>query len=181
MNIMDKNKTWIYQVLQVIAWVIFVGLCIDAGALIVNFIYSHINPMAIQKLYHKLDLSQEHVNNKPIFYGVYSFIMFISILKAFLFYNVIQLGSVLNLERPFVKKVADKIYIISTYTFSIGLISLIARSIIESFSHYGFSVVKVGKYLADGNSFILMSAIIYTIAFIFYKGVSLQSESELTI
>ena len=55
---MSKTNNLIFKGLSIIAWIIFVGLCIEAGALIVNFIISFFKPEIIQNLYQKLDLSK---------------------------------------------------------------------------------------------------------------------------
>ena len=88
---MSKTNNFVFTGLHIVAWVIFVGLCIEAGALIVNFIFSLYKPEIVQNLYQKLDLSEMYDRNKWAFYGIYSFILTISILKAVLFYIVILL------------------------------------------------------------------------------------------
>ena len=37
---MSKTDNFVFKGLVIVAWIIFVGLCIESGALIVNFIYS---------------------------------------------------------------------------------------------------------------------------------------------
>ncbi len=54
---MTKLNDIVFTVLKVIAWIIFVGLCIESGGLIVNFLFSIFNPDFVDKLYQKLDLS----------------------------------------------------------------------------------------------------------------------------
>ena len=120
---MSKKNNFVFKGLHIVAWLIFVGLCIEAGALIVNFIFSLFKPEFVQNLYQKLDLSQMYNHSKLAFFGMYSFILVISILKAYLFYVVIRLISKLNLSRPFNSYVAVQITKISYYTLSIGLIS----------------------------------------------------------
>ena len=54
----DKRKNLVFIGLQIVSWVIFVGLCIEAGALILNFVFSLFKPESVENLYQKLDLSQ---------------------------------------------------------------------------------------------------------------------------
>lgn len=61
------NTRFIFQVLHVIAWIFFVGLCIEAGGIIVNFVFSIYNPEFVSKLYQKLDLSELYNRSKWIF------------------------------------------------------------------------------------------------------------------
>jgi len=96
---MSKSNKFVFQALNVVAWIIFVGLCIEAGALLVNFVYSLFKPEVVKNLYEKLDLSQIYNLNKWVYFGLYGFILFISGLKAYLFYAVIVLLGKLDMEK----------------------------------------------------------------------------------
>jgi len=178
---MAKKNNFVFIALHIVAWVIFVGLCIEAGALIVNFIYSLFKPEIVHNLYQKLDLSQMYNLNKWVFFSMYSFILFISVLKACLFYVVIMLLIKLDLSKPFDTYVASQIKNISYYTLSIGLISYIARETTKSLPHYGFEVDALNQFWADSQAWIIMAAVIYVISTIFSRGVELQNENDLTV
>ena len=178
---MSKRNNFVFIGLHIIAWVIFVGLCVEAGGLIVNFIFSLYKPEFIQNLYQKLDLSQMYNLNKWVFFSIYSFILFISILKAYLFYVVIMLLHKINLLKPFDTYVAGQIKNISYYTLSIGLISYIARQTAQSLQHYGFEIDILNQFWDDSQAYILMAAVIYVIATIFSRGVEIQNENDLTV
>jgi len=156
-------------------------LCIEADGLIVNFIFSIYKPEFVQNLYQKLDLSEMYNRGKWAFFSMYSFILFISLLKAYLFYMVIRLLSKLNLSKPFNSFVSEQITQISYCTFSIGILSYIARQIAKSLQHYGYVIDNLNEFWADSQAFILMAAVIYVIATIFKKGVELQNENDLTV
>lgn len=178
---MSKKNDLIFKGLQVIAWIIFVGLCIEAGALIVNFIISLFKPEITQNLYQKLDLHDMYNRNKWAFFGMYTFILVISILKAYMFYVVITLVTKLDLTKPFNSFVAKRIRQISYYAFDIGLLSYIARQAAQNLEHHGYAIDNLNKFWADSQAFILMAAVIYVIAHIFTKGVELQNENDLTV
>jgi len=178
---MSKTNNLVFKGLKVVAWIIFVGLCIEAGGLIVNFIFSLYNPEFVQNLYQKLDLSEMHDRSKWAFYGIYSFILFISMLKAYLFYLVIILVTKINLSKPFNNFVSKQILKISYYTFSIGLLSYIARQTAKNLQHRGYNIDMLNQFWADSQAFILMAAVIYVIATIFSKGVEYQEELEETV
>ena len=177
---MEKNNL-IFKVLTVIAWIFFVGLCIEAGALVVNFIYSLFNPLVLKNLYQKLDLSEMYQKSKVVFFSMYSFILVISILKAILFYEVIKLVSKLDLNRPFSIFVSTQIRKISYITLSIGLFSEVARNVAKSIVHYGFEIDRINEFWVDSQAFILMAAVIYIIYAIFKRGIELQIENDSTI
>jgi len=178
---MSTKNNFVFKALHVIAWIIFVGLSIEAGALILNFIFSLFKPEFVQNLYQKLDLTDMYAVNPWIFYGMYSFILFIAIMKAYLFYQVIMLVNKLDLTKPFSTYAADQITNISYNIFSIGLISYIARQTAKSLPHYGFNTDTLNHFWADSEAYILMAAVVYVIATIFSRGVEIQNENDLTV
>ena len=178
---MSKTNNIVFMVLKIVSWVIFVGLCIEAGGLIVNFIFSLYKPEFVQNLYQKLDLSEMYERSKWAFFSMYSFILVISILKAVLFYVVIRLVSKINLTKPFNSFVSRQISLMSYYTFSIGLLSYIARETAKNLQHRSYVIDSLNQFWADSQAFILMAAVIYVIATIFSRGVEIQNENDLTV
>jgi hypothetical protein len=176
-----KNNNFLFKFLTVIAWIIFVGLSIEACALLVNFIFTFFNPALLKNLYQKLDLSAMYNRSTATFYSMYTFILVIAFLKAALFYEVIKLVSKLDLNRPFSSFVSKKITTISYITFSIGLISIVARETANNLSHKGFDINRLNEFWVDSQAFILMAAVIYAIAIIFKRGIELQNENDSTI
>jgi hypothetical protein len=119
--------------------------------------------------------------NQWIYFGMYSFILFISVLKAYLFYLVIRLLYKLDLLKPFNTFVAGQITKISYYTLSIGLISYLAREVSRNLQHHGIEIDKLSGFWADSQAYILMAAVVYVIATIISRGVDLQNENDLTV
>jgi hypothetical protein len=178
---MSNTNKYVFYGLRIIAWIIFVGLCIEAGALLVNFVMSIYKPELVSRLYEKLDLSKLFAYSEDAYYCMYSFILVIAMLKAYLFYVVIELVSKLSLSKPFSEYVADKISKISYYTFSIGIISYFARESVRYLEHRGLDLDILNRFWADSEAFILMAAIIYVISNIFKRGIEIQNENDLTI
>lgn len=178
---MSRTNNFLFIGLLIIAWIIFVGLSIEAGGLIVNFIFSVYNPDFVKNLYQKLDLSEMYTQSEYVFYQMYSFILILSILKAVLFYIVIILMHKIDMKKPFSTFVSNKILQMSYFTFSIGLISYIARETANNLMHHGINTSKLTPFWNDSQAFILMAAVIYIIAIIFKKGVDLQNENDLTV
>lgn len=178
---MSKTNNFVFWGLYIVAWLIFVGLSIEAGGLLVNFFFSLFKPEFVQNLYQKLDLTEMYNHSKLLFFGIYSFILTISILKACLFYIVIRLMHKMDLSKPFNTYVVRQISLISYYTLSIGLLSYIARQLVKNLKHHGFVTDNLNQFWADSQAFILMGAIVYIIATIFKKGVDIQNENDLTV
>lgn len=178
---MAKKNNFVFIVLSIVAWIIFVGLCIEAGGLIVNFIFSLYKPEFVQNLYQKLDLSEMYHLSRWAFFSMYSFILVISILKAYLFYIVIRLIHKLDLSKPFNNYVSEQITQISYFTLSIGLLSYIARETAKNLLHRGYEIDQLNQFWVDSQAFILMAAVVYVIATIFKKGLEIQNENDLTV
>jgi hypothetical protein len=178
---MSTTNNFVFTALLIVAWVIFVGLGIEAGGLLVNFFFSLYKPEFIPNLYQKLDLTAMYQGSRMAFFGVYSFILSLAILKACLFYVVIMLMHKMDLSKPFDDFVARQISLISYFTLSIGLLSHIARQLSKNLMHHGFVPDNLNQFWDDSQAFILMGAVIYIIATIFKKGVDIQNENDLTV
>lgn len=178
---MTKTNDFIFKALMIVAWIIFVALCIEAGALVVNFIFSIFNPSIVGDLYQKLDLSRLYQQSQMVFYGMFGFVLFIALLKAYLFYVVISLLHKFDLAKPFSSFVSKQIFQISYITFSIGIFSYIARQTTKNLSIQGYALQDLNQFWVDSQTHIVMAAIIYIIAVIFKKGIELQNENDLTV
>ena len=180
-KIMKITPNLVFKGLQVASWIIFIGLLINAGSLMINFIFSVFNPEMVGNLYQELDLSILHEQSQWVFFGIFSFVLSVAFLKAHLFYIVVSLIQKIDLARPFSTFVSDQITKISYYTFSIGLISHIARQTSSNLEKQGYELDSLGQFWVDSQAFILMAAVVYLIAFIFKKGLEIQIENDLTV
>lgn len=178
---MTKTTNFVFKGLHVVAWIIFVGLSIETGGLIINFVFSLYKPELVQNLYQKLDLMPIFKESKWVFFGLYSFVLSISMLKVLLFYVLVMLMHKMDLQKPFNPYVAGQISRISYFTLSIGLLGYIARKSTVPLNHKGFVTNHLDQFWADSQAFILMGAVVYIIATIFKKGVEIQNENDLTV
>ncbi|MBN2807770.1 MAG: DUF2975 domain-containing protein [Prolixibacteraceae bacterium] len=178
---MDKSEKVVFIGLKVLAWAIFVSLCVEAGGFIVNFVMSIFKPEWLGNLYQKLDLSTVHAQSEWVFYLVYGFILIVALLKACLFYLVIRLVHKLDLSNPFNNFVANQISLLSYCSFAIGILSSVAKQVVKNLLARGYEVAALNQFWTDNKTFILMSAVILIIASIFKKGVEIQNENDLTV
>ncbi len=178
---MAKNKNFVFIGLHIVAWIIFVGLCIEASGLIVNFIVSLYKPEFVKNLYQKLDLTALYSRSKWTFFSMYGFILVVACLKAYLFYIVAMLMHKIDLSKPFNPFVAEQITKIAYCTFSIGILSSIARQVAKKLQGDGYVLDQLNQFWTDSEAFVLMAGIIYIIAVIFKKGVDIQNENDLTV
>jgi len=112
---------------------------------------------------------------------MYTIILVISILKAYLFFIVIGMLHKLDLSRPFNRYVSEQITQISYFTLSIGLLSYIARETAKNLLHRGYEIDQMVQFWVDSQAFILMAAVVYVIATISKKGLEIQNENDLTV
>ena len=178
---MTKKNDFILKALNVVSWIIFVGLCIEAGALIFNFALTLFKPIATHNIYKGLDLSELYENQFAHFIGVLSFVVVLSLLKAYLFYLVVQIFMKLNLVKPFDVEIAKLIEKISFEAFAIAIVSIVAHQYTKMLIQSGYEVSHVEKYWNDTAAFLMMAAIIFVISQIFKKGIEIQNENDLTV
>jgi len=172
---MTKRDNLILTGAKVITWLIFIGLCIQAGVLLFNY------PSISAAFNQKTAVTGPDNHNRWIFPSMFSLAVFITFLKAYLFYLVIRLMQTLDISSPFQLPVAMQISKISKTTFSIGLISYIAFQSARNMGHHGLITGSLNTFWGDSQAYILMSAIIYIIALIFKRGIEMQAENDLTI
>src|ERR1700753_322983 len=114
------------KVLNVLSWIIFVGVCIEAGGFIFSTIYTlEINPINAHRSWPGLDLSSLYNYGRGYFLAEMSQISFVSLLRSVLFYMIIDIlqNKKLDIVRPFSKNVGRFLFRISFVTLLIGLFS----------------------------------------------------------
>ena len=178
---MSKTNNFVFIVLTIVAWLIFVGLSIEAGGWLVNFCFSLFKPEMVRNLYQKMDLSDIYNRSRFSYFSIYSLILSLSMLKAFLFYIVIMLMHKMDLSKPFHAFVARQILLMSYVTIFIGLLSYVARAFSRDLMRHGYATDNLNQLWSDSQAFILMGAVIYIIGTIFKKGVDIQNENDLTV
>jgi hypothetical protein len=162
--------------------VVFIGYCIKAGAIaIVSIISFFVNADATENLYMGLDLYTLYEFNNIHFISLVLLLIFITSLKAYIFYLMIKVFLKINLIHPFSNEITKLISKIGAVAIQTGISIIFVSSYIEwvgkRFEHY----IPVGGFLGSSLEYIFMGAIIYAIAQVFKRGVEIQSENELTI
>jgi hypothetical protein len=178
---MTKKDDFILKALNVVAWVIFIGLCVEAGALIFNFIFTLFKPIASNNIYKGLNLSELYQIHFAHYVGLMSFVLSLAILKAYLFYFVVEIFTKLNLGNPFNTEIAKLIEKIGFEAFVISIISIVAHQYTKGLIQDGFDVDTIESYWNDSSAFMMMAAILFIISQIFKRGIELQNENDLTV
>ena len=174
---MSINTTQILTAMKIVFWVVFIGLLVQSGALLVTYIISLNTPEAPQNLYLNLDLSELYTQSLWMYTSFLSFLIIIGAMKAYLAYLVVQILTKIDMKKPFSTFVADLIIKISHTALSIGFVCLIA----QGYTKYLAKSVTEFNHNWYAGEFLFLSAIIFIIAQIFKKGIEIQTENELTI
>ncbi|WP_271765615.1 DUF2975 domain-containing protein [Aquimarina algiphila] len=168
----------VLSAMKIISWVIFIGLCIKLGAILISGIISlFVNKEASQNLYLGLDLSNLYDFSVRYYIMLLSLIVSIIALKAYMFYLVIKFFLKIDFDKPFTSTIAK-------LTSNISYISLWAGLLAYFANRYSKWLLKKGAVFEfdwGSSEFLFMAGIIFIIAFIFKRGVEIQSENELTV
>lgn len=180
---MKTTTKRILTVMHILAWIIFIGVSINAGAVIVSFIAAHIGGMeAAKKMYLQLDFSSLYYFSKAHYNTLMSLMIFITILKATIFYVLITIFMKINFVQPFSTVVSKLISRIAYIALAIGLLTLCANHYCD-WLHGAQKVYlpPLYEYLGGGAEFLLLGGTIFMIAQVFKRGIEIQSENELTV
>ncbi len=180
------KEKWVNQpslmLITVVIWSIFIGLCIQAGALLFTFVYSFFRPVVAENLYEGLNLSALLAVNPWYYAGVASILLFIIGQKAYLFYLMTRIFLKINLVNPFSREVSKLITSISYVAFQIGLSTIIlASGIFKWLEKRGFELDRLPQLVGSGSEFLLIAALLIAIGIVFKRGVEIQAENELTV
>jgi hypothetical protein len=102
------TPTQILKVLHVVSWIIFIGLCVNAGGFLFNSLFAlYNNPMAANNFWQGIDLSSLYDFDKGFFLIITLYMFIVGTLKAVLFYLIVKLihDKNLNLNQPFNNKI----------------------------------------------------------------------------
>ncbi len=181
-SVMKKNTKQILSVLQVATWIIFIGLCIKAGAILFSFLVSlFIDPAGAKNLYLELNLYALKDYSTFHYVRLGSLLVLLWILKAYLFYFVIKIFLKINFVHPFSTEIAALILKISYVALAIGVFSVTGNAYAEWLTEESVVLPVLDEHLGGGAEYLFFAGIIYFIAQIFNKGIEIQSENELTV
>lgn len=164
--------------MKILSWIIFIGLCIKAGALLISFLVTlFINKNAAKDLYVDLNLFDLYEFSSCHFVALITIMLLVIVLKAYLFYVVITIFSKVNFQQPFTIIISQLISKMSLITFIIGLVSVIGNTYTTYLLGKGYDT----NLTWSNKEFLFIACILYVISLLFKRGIELQQENELTI
>lgn len=179
---MQTRTKRVLAILNIVSWVLFVGLCIKTGAILYSFFVSlAINSEASRNLYLGLNLSDLHRFSVGHYSTVVCLIILLSGLKAYIMYLVVKIFLKINFVHPFSTDVASLISRISYVALGVGILTLAGNGYCDWLTKRGVAFPDLQSYLGAGGEFLLLGGIIFMIAQVFKRGIEIQSENELTV
>lgn len=165
-------------IMKIVSWVIFIGICIKTGAIIISSTVSlFVNPEATKVLYSGLDLSDLY-NFSTVHYLVFvSLAVILFALQAYIFLLVTKLFTQFDEHRPFSQNISLLINRISYFSLSTGLIALIGTGYSKWLSIQNIPL----QFNWGAQEFLFMAAVIFVVALFFKRGIEIQAENDLTI
>ncbi len=172
----------IINVMNVLTWIAFIGICIKTGSIIWSFCASlFIDPAASKNLYIQLDLSALKNFSITQYCMMVSVVIALWMMKAFLFYLVIKIFLKINFVHPFSNDIAVLLKKISAVGLIIGIGSGIATGYCNSYIKHSVEVNNLSPYISGASEFVFFAGIIFIISLVMQRGIELQAESDLTV
>jgi hypothetical protein len=182
---MATKTDYAFKLLQVVSWIIFIGLCIEAGGFVFNaFITLFVTPEGASKFWVQVDLWALLQHNQSHFVQIAVLMIIVSILKAIMFYIILDIlgNKKLDLSSPFDKVVGPPVFSIAYLALGIGLFSYWGMKLTHWLASQGVQMPDI-QHLKFGGSdvWLFMGVTLLVFAKIFRKGIELQSDNELTV
>jgi hypothetical protein len=174
------------KVLKILSWIIFIGLSIEADAIVINtFISLFINPEGVENFWKgKEYLSSLYQYDYGNFMVIAIIMCIVAILKAIMFYLIIKLflNKKLDFYNPFSLELRQFITKLSYIGLGIGLFSISGEKYSELFSKQGLQAVNLKLLNLEGaDVWLFIAVILFIISHLVKKGIEIQTENELTI
>lgn len=173
---------WTYRVFQVLAWILFIGACIKAGALITTYgISLWISEEASRNLYEGLNLWELREANMAYYHAAEWGLIAISVAKAMVLYLLVWLVTHTEPARPFQTQVVLRMERMGYWSLGAGVLTLLLAKWSKRLLTAGIDAKTLDGFLQSGPEWMLIGAILLVLAQVFRQAVVLQSENDLTI
>jgi TRAP-type C4-dicarboxylate transport system permease small subunit len=182
---MKSRTKQILKILHVLSWIIFIGVCIEAGGSIFSAFYTLvINSFNAKTFWVGNDLSALYAYDRGHFFAVTLLISIASVLKACIFYRIIKIlhDKKLNMSQPFSNEMRRFIITICCLAFGIGLFTAGGANYTDWLVKQGINMPDTQHLrLGGADVWFFMSVTLFVIAQIFKRGIEIQTENELTV
>lgn len=164
------------KIMHILSWIVFIGLCIITGAILISYFVSIGNPEASQNLYAGLDLSEYYNHSFKQYTFIVSYKVALFATEAYIAFLVTNLLKALNLKKPFNTEVQKLMQRISYSIFNLWVLAMVHNTHVQFIGirhHYSMDLFS--------SDFIFLAGIIFIFAQIVKRGIEIQTENDLTI
>ena len=184
MEIKISSRTT-HTILLVISWIIFIGVCIEAGGFIFNTFHSLVlNHVGAKYFWQQMDLSSLYEYDKGFFFAQTLLVNIVAILRVIIFWVIVKFlqSKKLSWSQPFTRETRSFIIKLSYLSLATGFFSVWGVRYSEWLISKGIEMPGI-QYLrlAGADVWLFMGVILIVIAYIFKRGIEIQTENELTI
>jgi hypothetical protein len=182
---MTISTKQILRALLILSWIIFIGVCIEAGGCIFSASYTLlINSINAAHFWVGNDLSGLYKYDPGYFFGETLLISIAAVLKACMFYLIVKIlhDKKLDMAQPFNNEVRRFILRISYLAFGIGVFTQWGVNYTAWLVKKGLTMPDTQPlHLSGADVWLFMGVILFVIAQIFKRGIEIQRENELTV
>ncbi len=169
------------KLLYILSWIIFTGVCIEAGGFIFNAIFT---PSAAKHLWQQVDLTSLYSYDSGYFLVVMSVMSIVAVMRALLFYLIVKIlhDKKLDMLQPFSEAVGRFIFRVAYLALGIGLFSNCGANYTEWLVTQGVKMPDIEQLrLGGADVWLFMGVTLVVIGQIFKRGIEIQAENELTV
>ncbi len=182
---MSTKTSLFLKVLHVISWIIFIGVCFEAGALITQTIVTlWYTPAGANRFWKPVDLTGLYHFNQTYYVTLTSIMIIVAVMRAWMFYLIVKIFSEnkINLSQPFNEGMKLFIERLAYFAIGIGLFSYWGAKFTENLVTQGVTMPGL-QYLriAGADVWLFMGVILLIITQFFKKGIDIQNENDLTV
>ena len=182
---MKVSTEQMLKILNVVSWIIFVGVSIEAGGFITNAFFTLLlNPVGARHFWQQVDLSGLYNFDRGHFFAQALMICIVAVTRAYLFYLIVKIlyPKKIDVSQPFSKEMGAFVLKIAYATLLIGLFSLWGVKYAVWLQGQGVKMPDAESMrLGGGDVWLFMSVTLFVIGQIFKKGIEIQTENELTV
>jgi len=171
---MKTEKT--IKIFHIIAWLVCIGILVNAGGVIITYLVSVKNPEASKDLYKGMNFYSLYLSSFGHYSAIVIYKTLLLLLQAYVAFLMATFLKTLNLKQPFsfniltlLKKINHSILIL----WGIALIHNVHLTFLEKTQGYISVLIS--------SDFVLLSGVIFILTTIFKRGIELQQENELTV
>ncbi|MEH3115586.1 hypothetical protein [Pedobacter terrae] len=176
----------ILKVLQILSWIIFISLCVEAGGVLVNTVITlFINAHGVRNFSDGADyLARVYNFDQGYFLVMTSIIIIITVLKSIIFYLIIKgfNEKKISIAKPFGMELNNFILKEALLAFAIGLFAHSGYKYSIWLTAQGLTTANLQSLNIDGAEvWFFMAVILFIIVQVVNKGIEIQKENDLTI